>query len=90
MEELETNFMLELLPAPRVVLLTPGTLPQLKLFPKLQIPPPMLRLLPPPYPVPTVVLVTAARRRRKCFSISGHWLLGAETQECLNKVIIIY
>ncbi|KAI1229781.1 hypothetical protein IHE44_0010784, partial [Lamprotornis superbus] len=64
--ELETNFMLELLPAPKVVLLTPGTLPQLKLFPKLQTPPPMLRLLPPPYPVPTVVLVTAARRRRKC------------------------
>lgn len=88
MEELETNFILELLPAPRVVLLTPGMLPQLKLFPKLQIPPPVVRLLP-PYPVPTVVLVTAARRR-KSFSISGHWLLGAETQECLNKVILIF
>lgn len=64
MEEVETNFMLELLPPPSVVVVTPGPLPQLKLFPMLQIPPPMLRLLPPPYPVPTVVLVTAARRRR--------------------------
>lgn len=75
MEEVETNFTLELLPPPKVVLLTPGPLPQLKLFPMLQIPPPMLRLLPPPYPVPTVVLVTAARRRRK--GVQSLWVLAS-------------
>jgi len=80
-EEVETNFTLELLPPPRVALLTPGPLPQLKLFPMLQTPPPMLRLLPPPYPVPTVVLVTAARRRRESFQ--GLWALASWCRDTL-------